>query len=200
MKYLTGKELRRFFSVNVFIFLRTLCIIAVTMWFTRVGSQQGNVMLAVNTLLMQLFILFSYFMDGFAYAAEALSGRYIGSRDHSGFIRMVKSLFRWGLAISGAFTVVYFVGGEELLGVLSDDHDVVSGAMEYLPWVIGIPLLSFTAFVWDGVFVGATATREMMVSMALSAAMFFGLYAWLYPHLGNTGLWISFSVYLLSRD
>lgn len=193
------KELKRFFSVNVFIFLRTLCIIAVTMWFTRVGSQQGNVMLAVNTLLMQLFILFSYFMDGFAYAAEALSGRYIGSRDHAGLIKMVRSLFKWGLGISVAFTVVYFVGGEELLGFLSDDHDVVSGAMEYLPWVIMIPLLSFTAFVWDGVFVGATATREMMVSMALSAAMFFALYFWLYPHLGNTGLWIAFMVYLLSR-
>lgn len=193
------RELRRFFSVNVFIFLRTLCIIAVTMWFTRVGSQQGNVMLAVNTLLMQLFILFSYFMDGFAYAAEALSGRYIGAGDRKGLGMMVRTLFGWGAGISIAFTIVYYAGGEEVLSLLSDDRDIVSRAVEYLPWVMGIPLLGFTAFVWDGVFVGATATRQMMISMALSAAVFFGLYFMLCPPLGNTGLWIAFCVYLVSR-
>ena len=144
-------ELRRFFSVNVDVMLRTVCLIAVTLWFTRAGSVQGPLILAVNTLLMQLFLLFSYMMDGVAFAGEALVGRYVGARDMQHVHLCVKRLFVWGAAWALLFTLVYFLGGEGILDLLSDDAGVRSAAHEYFVWALTIPLAGFAAFAWDGV-------------------------------------------------
>lgn len=143
-------ELRRFFSVNVDVMLRTVCLIAVTLWFTRAGSVQGPLILAVNTLLMQLFLLFSYMMDGVAFAGEALVGRYVGARDLQHVHLCVKRLFVWGAAWALLFTLVYFLGGEGILDLLSDDAGVRSAAHEYFVWALTIPLAGFAAFAWDG--------------------------------------------------
>ena len=156
------KAMRRFFAVNRDIFLRTLCLIAVTTFFTSTGARQGDVILAVNTLLMQLFTLFSYIMDGFAYAAEALSGRYIGACDLKQLRYAVRNLFGWGIGMSLLFTLLYGAGGKNFLGLLTNDSQVIQMAGNYFYWVLAVPLVGFAAFLWDGILIGATATRQML--------------------------------------
>lgn len=121
----------RFFRVNRDIFFRTLCLVIVTMFFTSAGAAQGEVVLAVNTLLMQLFTLFSYIMDGFAYAGEALAGRYIGARNQTALRNTVNHLFYWGIGLSAAFTLLYAIGGKEFLGLLTNDVSVISSSDTY---------------------------------------------------------------------
>ena len=189
----------RFFQVNRDIFLRTLCLVAVTLFFTSAGASQGEIILAVNTLLMQLFTLFSYVMDGFAYAGEALSGRYIGARNREAFTDTVRHLFGWGVVMAVLFTLVYALGGNAFLGLLTDDKEVIAAADTYFYWALAVPAVGIAAFIWDGIFIGATATRGMLLSMATAAVSFFVLYYGLHPVLANHALWLAFLTYLLMR-
>ena len=189
----------RFFQVNRDIFFRTLCLVAVTIYFTSAGAAQGEVVLAVNTLLMQLFTLFSYIMDGFAYAGEALSGRYIGANNRKELHHTIRQLFGWGIGLSFVFTLLYGIGGKSFLGLLTNDASVISEAGTYFYWVLAIPLAGFSAFLWDGIFIGATATRQMLYSMFIASAGFFMLYYLFHPSMGNHALWMAFIVYLSSR-
>lgn len=194
------QSIRHFFIINTDIFLRTLCMIAVTLWFTRAGAMQGTVILGVNAMLMQFFLFFSYFIDGSAYAAEALTGKAVGGGDVSRVREVSRGVMRFGAVLALIFTSLYFLLGETAVGLLSDDKNIVNAAKDYLPWVIAIPLTSFAAFTWDGICVGATATRQMLLSMALATAVYFALYFSLQPILGNHGLWIAFLAYLLLRS
>lgn len=192
-------ELKRFFSINTDIFLRTLCLIAVTAWFTRVGSQQGTIILAVNTLLMQFFILFSYFMDGFAFAGESLCGNFIGANMKIELRNCINALFKWGALMALLFTVFYTIGGNFIMNLLTTDDVIVESSKEYYYWVIAIPCVGFASFTWDGIFIGATQTRAMLISMASSTAIYFITYFTLFHYLGNHGLWVAFISYLLMR-
>lgn len=204
-KYLLQKalfdrtEMKRFFQVNRDIFIRTLCLIAVTVFFTSTGAAYGDVVLAVNALLMQLFTLFSYFMDGFAYAGEALTGKYIGAKDNQSLRLTIRHLFKWGIALSLLFTLLYGAGGKSFLGLLTNDTSVISASEEYIYWVLAIPLAGFSAFLLDGICIGATATHLMLRSMLVASASFFLLYYGLHDTLGNHALWMAFIVYLSLR-
>lgn len=189
----------RFFQVNRDIFLRTLYLVAVTLFFTSAGASQGEIILAVNTLLMQLFTLFSYVMDGFAYAGEALSGRYIGARNRKAFTNTTRHLFMWGGWLVILFTLIYALGGNAFLGLLTDDKNVIAAADTYFYWALAIPAAGVAAFIWDSIFIGATATRGMLMSMAAAAVSFFMIYYGLRPALGNHALWLAFLVYLSMR-
>ena len=191
--------MKRFFQVNSDIFFRTLCLVAVTTFFTSTGARQGDVVLAVNTLLMQLFTLFSYIMDGFAYAGEAMTGRYIGARNNTGLQRMIRLLFRWGWGLSLSFTILYMIGGQDFLGLLTNDTTVINAAGSYCYWVLAIPLAGFAAFLWDGILIGATATRLMLYSMLVASGMFFLIYYIFYALMGNHALWMAFLIYLSLR-
>ena len=192
-------DLRIFLRINSDIFLRTFCLVAVTLWFTRVGAMQGTVMLAVNTLLMQFFTIFSYMMDGLAFAGEALCGRYLGADDRPRLRQTVRGLTVVGAVASLIFTIVYFAGGDAFLILLSSEGGIVESSKEFFGWAVAIPLLSFMAFVGDGVMIGMTRTRAMLASMVVGAAVYFLLYLFLFPRIGNHGLWIAFLAYLLSR-
>ena len=189
----------RFFQVNRDIFFRTLCLVIVTLFFTSAGAAKGEVVLAVNTLLMQLFTLFSYIMDGFAYAGEALVGRYIGAQNQSALRMTVRQLFYWGIGLSFAFTLFYAIGGQSFLGLLTDNPAVIKEADTYFYWALAIPLAGFSAFLWDGIFIGATATRQMLYSMLVASACFFGVYYTFHDYLGNHALWLAFLTYLSLR-
>ncbi len=189
----------RFFAVNRDIFLRTLCLVAVTLFFTSTGAKQGEMVLAVNTLLIQLFTLYSYVMDGFAYAGEALSGKYIGTQNQSQFSLTVRHLFAWGGEMAILFTLAYAIGGNAFLELLTDEAEVIAAANSYFGWALAIPIAGMAAFIWDGIFIGATATRGMLQSMATATASFFLLYYGLHTLWGNHALWIAFLVYLLIR-
>lgn len=205
VKYFQSKGLflrnamARFFSVNRDIFLRTLCLVAVNMYFTSAGAQQGAVVLAVNTLLMQLFLLFSYVMDGFAFAGEAMAGKYYGAANWSALRDTVWRVFRWGGAMALVFTMCYLLGGSSFLSLLTDDAAVVMASAEFLPWAIAIPFAGLAAFVWDGIFIGLTATRSMLLSLVFAALAFFGVYFLFESSYGNHALWLSLVVYVMVR-
>ena len=197
---LTDKQaMYRFFQINRDIFLRTLCLVAVTVFFTSAGAAQGEVILAVNTLLMQLFTLFSYIMDGFAYAGEALAGKHIGANNRLALQQMIRQLFAWGIGLSLAFTLLYGIGGEGFLGLLTDEPSVIAASSTYFYWVLAIPLAGFAAFLYDGIFIGATATHLMLRAMAIASAAFFLIYFGCRESLGNHALWFAFITYLALR-
>ena len=196
---LKKEAMLRFFQVNRDIFLRTLCLVIVTLFFTSAGAAQGEIVSAVNTLLMQLFTLFSYIMDGFAYSGEALVGKYVGANNRLALYRTVRQLFIWGVGLSTGFTLLYFFGGKSFLGLLTNETSVIREAGNYFYWVLAIPLTGFAAFLWDGIFIGATATRQMFYSMLVASGSFFLVYYSLHEWMGNHALWLAFIVYLSLR-
>ena len=191
--------IRRFFQVNRDIFLRTLCLVAVTMYFTSAGAAQGEVILAVNTLLMHFFTFFSYIMDGFAYAGEALVGKHLGANDRPALRQMVHQLFVWGIVLSLVFTLVYGIGGKVFLGLITNEQSVITASSAYFYWVLAIPLAGFAAFLYDGIFIGATATRWMLYAMSIATTAFFLIYYGFRGAMGNHALWLAFITYLALR-
>ena len=195
----------RFFKINTHIFLRSLCMMAVMLFFTSAGARSGDTVLAVNALIMQLFVVYSYFMDGIAYAGEALCGRYYGEGNRGMLRASVRGLFVWGAVVMCLFSAVYALGGGALTRLLTTDATVVAAFSDYRMWAGAIPIAGMAAFVWDGVFIGLTATRQMLVSLAFSSAMFFaayfGIVACVSTDIGsaNNVLWLAFVVYLASR-
>lgn len=191
--------LRPLLKVNSDIFLRTACLVAVTLWFTRAGASSGALILAANALLMQFFMLFSYFMDGFAFAGEALGGKLYGAGDMAGLHAIVRRLLTWGLALALVAAALYFLAGEWILSFLTKDDAVCLTAAEYLCWAVTVPLVGFPAFIYDGIFIGMTRTRRMLIAMAAAMVCFFSLYFLLRVHFGNHALWLAFCSYLAVR-
>lgn len=206
---LQWKEMRRFFRVNGDIFLRTICLAAV---FTFITSESGRIsdqILAVDALLLQFFTLFSYIMDGFAYAGESLVGRYIGAHDRKSLVKTVRHLLIWGLLLTLVFTAAYAAFGEQFLRIFSNRENIIDATRPYLFWVLIIPICGFSAFLFDGIFVGATASRTMRNSMFAATAAFFAVYYGLNclpkgnnidtAYIQNNILWTAFMVYLAAR-
>ena len=193
------KAMGRFFNVNRDIFLRTLCLVAVNLFFTSSGAHQGAVILSVNTVLMQLYLFFSYFMDGFAYAGEALGGKAYGAHNDVAFRDTLHRLWMWMLIVTSAYTLLYIGGGQWIVTLLTDETQVLKASHDYLWWAWLIPAAGCVAFIWDGIFIGMTATRGMLVSSFFSALAFFAVYLLTESTLGNHGLWLAQIVYLAMR-
>ena len=194
-------EMKRFFRVNGDIFLRTVCLAAV---FTFITSESGRIsdqILAVDALLLQFFTLFSYIMDGFAYAGESLVGRYVGARDRKTLVKTVRYLIVWGLILTLLFTALYAAFGEQFLRIFSDKENVIAAAKPYMFWVLIVPVCGFSAFLFDGIFVGATASRTMRNTMFIATIAFFAIYYGLrnLQFDQNNILWTAFMVYLAAR-
>ncbi len=188
------------FTLHSSLFLRTLCLVAVTVYFTTAGSRMGTITLDANALLMQFFIVYSYFTDGLANAAEALSGECVGRQDGTGLRLVVRALFRWGVVLALVFTVLYALCGDCFLSLLTNQPSVIAFAHAYLPWVVAVPLVAFMAFVWDGIYIGMTLTSRMFLSMLVSAIVFFAVWFLLDPRYGNHALWLAFLSYLGTRS
>ncbi|MBQ7634270.1 MAG: MATE family efflux transporter [Bacteroidaceae bacterium] len=189
----------RFFSVSRDIFLRTLCLVAVMSWFTRTGTAFGEVTLAANTVLMQFFIITSYVFDGLANAAEAIGGSLFGARDAAGLKTLLRRLFVICAVAAAGFTLCFAIGGAPFIDLLTDRPEVREAARRFLPYLVGVPAACFTAFLLDGLFIGCTRTRAMLLSVAASALLFFVLLWWLSPTLGNHALWTAYLAYLFLR-
>lgn len=196
---LQPQEMIRFFKINADIFLRTLCLIAVFTFIPYISAEMGDEVLAANTLLMQLFTLLSYIMDGFAYAGESLVGRFVGARDVESLQKCVRRLLQWGLGLALLFTLLYATCGRGLLTILTSDKAVIDKAMEYILWTILVPLTGFAAFIYDGIYIGATASKSMRDVMFVATGAFFTAYYALHSPLGNDGLWIAFLIFLTLR-
>ena len=191
--------LNRFFRVNRDIFLRTLFLVAVNAAFTSVGSRQGDVILAVNTLLFQFFTLYSYIMDGFAYAGEAICGKYYGAGNLPSFHACIRRLFAWGVIMTVVYTAAYYFGANDILHVLSNEQTVIEASEPYLLWVALIPVAGMGAFIWDGVFIGITDSRGMLLSCFVAAIVFAIMLSLFFTTMGNHALWLALLSYLLAR-
>lgn len=194
-----GEELGRYFSTNVHIFFRTLLMACVSVYFVYAGTRMGTLTLAGNALLYQFFTLFSYFIDGFANAGEAIVGDAYGQRSREEVRRAVRRLLGWGVGLGVVVTAIYAVAGRGLLMVLTDEEEVLQQALRYLPYVVVIPLAGCIGFVMDGVFIGMTATREMMWSMLVAVVLFFVVDFGLPLEDGNARLMTAFLLYLAAR-
>ena len=165
-----------FFTLNRDLFLRSLGMIAVYIGFTAISAGFGDQMLAVSSILMKLLMIFSYFTDGFAYAGEALTGRFIGEKSSDGVQSTVRQTFAWSAGVAALFMLFYGLGGVPLLRLMTSDASVVSAGREFIPWLLLMPMVGCPAFVWDGIFIGATAGRQLRNSTLLCAIGFFAVW------------------------
>jgi len=191
--------LRRLFSVNVDIFLRSFLLLVSFGWFARAGAAEGDVILAANAVLLNFHSLMAYGLDGFAHATEALVGSAIGSRDRSSLRAVIRGAAAWSFAVALLFSLLFALGGAALVSLLTDQPAVRSAAAEFMPYVIVLPIASFAGFLLDGIFIGALKTRELRNSMFLSTAAFLATAYSLQASIGNHGLWIGMITLMLLR-
>ena len=200
------------FRLNSQLFVRSLCFMVVYVGFTSLASKYGDTELAVSAILMKLFMLFSYFVDGFAYAGEALVGKQIGEIKGSAagqgspsaslvsrLRSVVIALFAWSMGVGALFTLVYALWGNGCIGMMTDDAVVRAAAMPYMGWLIAMPIVSTLAFMWDGVYVGAAAGKEIMIAMIWAAVAFVAGYVATEPLWGVQALYVGYFAHLLAR-
>jgi len=192
-------RMRRLMQLNGNLFIRSLCFMVVYVGFTSLASKYGDTELAVSAILMKLFMLFSYFVDGFAFAGEALVGRYIGERAPRMTRRAVRLLFNWSLGVGLIFTAVYALWGDDCIRLITTDMIVIDGARPYMAWLIAMPIVSTLAFMWDGVYVGATAGIQIRNSMIWAAVAFVGAYLACYRWIGVQAIYVAYFAHLLAR-
>jgi MATE family multidrug resistance protein len=198
-RLLDRARLQAMLSINLNIFLRTLCLVAAFFQFTALGTRMGPVLLAANAVLMHFQHFLAFGLDGFAHATEALVGRAHGARDGPAFRQVVRAATVWALLVAVCYSLIYALAGPWLIGVLTNIEVVRESALEYLPWVLLSPLLSVWSFQLDGVYIGTTRTVEMRNAMLVSLAVFL-LSTWLLlPALGNHGLWLSLMIFMIAR-
>lgn len=194
------KRLKRFFGVNGNLFLRSICFLFIYTGFTSFSANYGDELLAVNTIMMKMLLLYSFFLDGFDYAGEALSGKSIGEQNAQELRLTVKAVFMWGVIISAASTLCYIFGSRFLIGLLTNDVQVINDSVRFYPWLWIMPALSFVAFTWDGIYIGATATRSIRNCMFASVVGFYLCYYLFKGVLGVQVLYLAYMVHAVIRS
>ncbi len=193
------EPLVRFFRINSDAFLRTLCVCVVYTCFTAFSARFGDTILATNELLMQLFMLFSYMLDGFCYAAESLTGRFIGERNRESLAHCIRLLAVWCAGVAAIYIVGYIFWWEPILGIFTSSPTIMACAEEYIWWIVMVPLVGFIPFLIDGILIGATKTRIMRNTTFFALVAFFALFFGLQGVLGNRALWIAFIGFIVVR-
>ena len=191
-------------TLNANLFVRSLCFMIVYVGFTSLSSLYGDTDLAVCSILMKLFMLFSYFVDGFAYAGEALVGKYVGeqqvqSQSPSSLARVVRLLFIWSLGVGCLFTLIFALLASPIYRIMTSDLSVLSRLADFTPWLVAMPIISTLAFMWDGVFAGATAGKQIRNAMIYAAIGFVIGYVALYHWWGIQALFVGYFLHLLAR-
>lgn len=193
-------EMRSFFVLNADLLVRSLCFLFVYVGFTSLSAKYGDVALAVCSIMMKLMMLFSYFVDGFAYAAEALTGRFIGAKDATSLYRAIKIIFVWSGIIGVVSTFVYLFAADDMILLMTKDANVIEASKKYIGWMLVMPIISCLAFTWDGVYIGATASKAIRNSMLWAVVGFFAVYYALSHSLGLHALWGAYIIHLLARS
>lgn len=191
--------LRQFLSVNGDLFLRTFCLTFAFGFFYSRSALDGDMILAVNVILLQFLNWMSYGVDGFAFAAESLVGKYAGSGDRVQTTLMIRRCFAWGMGLAALYAALYGLAGDPMLRLFTDQQDVLSAARPYLFWMALFPLLSTPCYLWDGIFIGLVAARAMRNSMFLALAIFLAIYFPLQMEWGNHGLWAALLLFMIAR-
>jgi MATE family multidrug resistance protein len=199
-KLLDINKLKRFFKVNTDLMIRSILLVFTIAFFTNQSAKLGDNILSINMILLQFFYIFSYFTDGFAYAGEALVGKFIGARDESNLRSVVMHLFKWGGLISVPFAILYALFPTPFVKMISDSPLILEQIPPYYIYMVLIPVITFTAFLWDGIYIGATASKAIRNTMIISSILIFlPLWYILVPIYGNHGLWIAFLGFMLAR-
>ena len=194
------EKMKRFFKVNRDLMIRSFLLIISIAFFTNQSAKLGNNILAINMILLQSFYIFSYFTDGFAYAGEALVGKFVGSKDKDNLQKVIRLLLIWGFSISIPFSILYALFPTEFVKIISDNTEILTEIKPYYIYMIIIPLITFAAFIWDGIYIGATASKAIRNTMIISSIFVF-IPSWyiLMPRFGNHGLWIAFLFFMIAR-
>ncbi|NPA35914.1 MAG: MATE family efflux transporter [Chlorobi bacterium] len=195
-----GKGIKNFLNVSGDIFIRTACIILVFTFFTSESAGFNDIILAANSALLQFLFLFSYFLDGFAYAAEALVGKFFGAKDYANLKKVIRLLMFWGLGFGILFSALYYFAGDELLVFFTKHENVLTEGRKYLPWIITLPLISFASYIWDGVYIGTTASKLMKYTMLAATFVFFITYYLAGNTLHNHALWLAMLLFSFMRS
>lgn len=188
----------RLFALNRDIFIRSLCLQLVFVFIAFRGASYGDTIVAANAVLITFLMLVSYALDGFAYAAEAFTGKAVGAKDSSELQQLFAILAGWGLLLGLTFSLLFWFGGTALIGLLTSIAEVQRHATHFLPWMIALPLIAVWSYLLDGIYIGATKAKAMRNSMLLSFAGFVLCYA-LLQQLDNHALWLALSVFMLLR-
>ncbi len=199
-KSLGKGKLKHFFSVNTDIFIRTICLVFTFSFFTSKSASIDSMTLAANQILLQYFHLMAYGVDGFAFAAESLVGRFIGEKNAHDLRQSIRLLFTWGVGLGVIFAIVFLLAGEPLLYVFTDQPMVIASAKPYLWWMSVIAVVGAIAFLWDGIYIGATATKAMRNSMLIATVgTFLPVFYVSFEALGNHSLWLAMTLFMVTR-
>ena len=191
-------DLAQLLRLNRDLFGRTLLLMTATVLLTRAGARQGATVLAANAILYQMFMLSALVLDGFESAAQVLCGEALGARDRPRFDALVRAILLWAGAGAVVITIIYGLAGGRLAASFSADPAVVATTGTYVAWAVALPVLGVTSFVFDGVFIGSSWTRAMLLSMAGALAVFVITLVVARP-LGNHGLWLAFCLFFVAR-
>lgn len=191
--------LRRFFAINRDLFLRTAALVAAFVYFTRTGARLGAIPLAANTILLNFHTLASYGLDGLALATESIVGAAVGSGDRAAFRAAVRTALVSAALVALGFAILFLLLGPAILRALTNIEPVREAALSLLPWVVATPLISVWSFQFDGIFIGATATRALRNTMAIALLVFLASAELLAPRFGNAGLWTAFMLFMAAR-
>ncbi len=199
-------QMRRFMTLSGNLVIRSLCFMVVYVGYTYLAGTHGDIELAVSSILMKLFMFFSFFVDGFAYAGEALVGKAYGEKNESKIkdqkspiVDVVHALFNWSIGVGLLFTLFYALTGRTNIEMMTNDADVITASTRYIGWLIAMPLISTLAFMWDGIYVGATAGKQIRNSMIWAAVCFVVGYAATYRLVGAQALYIAYFAHLIAR-
>ena len=199
-KIIEKTKVLRFFKFNTDIFFRTILLIFTISFFTAKSAEINDEILAANFILMQLWLVISYGVDGFAFAAESLVGKYFGSRDQEKLTKTIKYSFVWGLTLGMFLSLCYLLFGRDILSLYTNQENIVQIAMVFMGWIIVAPIINSVSFIWDGVYFGVTETRKMLFSMIISVLfVFLPIYYLTNDWLGNHAIWFSLTAFMLVR-
>ncbi len=194
------RDMKAFYLLNGNLFIRSLCFMFIYCGFTTLAAKYGNTMLAVSAIMMKLMMLYSYFIDGFAYAGEALTGRFIGAQDKPSLISSSKLLFVWAAGIGVVSTLFYLFGGEWLVKIMTSDQWIVTCSQPFLIWLILMPVFGSIAFMWDGIYIGATASKPIRNCMIVACIAFYLCYYAFRNIWGIHALYMAYFAHLVARD
>ncbi|OHV85143.1 MATE family efflux transporter [Rhizobium sp. LCM 4573] len=194
------KSVRRLFSVNGDMMIRSFALLIGLSFFTRQSGMLGIEILAANTILLRFYFFGVAFLDGIATAAEQLAGRAVGANYRPAFDRMVRLTTLWGFVFGAIVSLVFLFSGPWVIELASPNAAITALSLTFLPYAALLPLFGVVAFQMDGIYIGATWSREMRNLMLLSLALYFAAWAILQPLFGNHGLWISLILFQSARS
>ena len=191
-------KLKQFLSISGDIFIRTCCLVFSHAFFTAKSAALGDTLLAINTILLQFIYILSFAIDGLAFAAESLIGRYKGAQDMPNLKRTTRQIFSWAFLFGSVIMLIFVVFGERMLYLFTNQMPLVEQAKPYLLWIIVAPVVNVAAYIWDGIYLGATASKALRNSAIVSTLLYLSAVYLLMP-FGNHGLWGALTLLLVAR-